>query len=145
MRKIINGRKYDTETARLVAEDEGRENHDDPSSRYRDALYQKRTGEYFLEGWGGPNTKWAQTTGTLYGRMEGQGIMPLAYEEARDWMEGHMDADEYEAEFGDPDEQEGTVVLSVRVSAAAKAALDRACARSGERKGDVVDRLLLGL
>jgi hypothetical protein len=54
-----------------------------------------------------------------------------------------MDADAYEAEFGEVSEGgEGDVVISIRVSPAAKAALDRMAAQTGRKKGDILTELL---
>lgn len=59
-----------------------------------------------------------------YGRKVGQNewtggetIMPLAYERARDWAEKHLDADDYQEEFGSVSEGEERTVLSVSIAA----------------------------
>ena len=52
MKKIINGKVYDTASAKLVGEwDNGRYGRD--FGRCAEELYQKRTGEFFLHGSGG--------------------------------------------------------------------------------------------
>jgi hypothetical protein len=57
-----------------------------------------------------------------------------------------MDADEYEAEFGVvEDDGDGDVVISIRVSPAAKAALDRMAAKTGRAKGDILTELLTSM
>lgn len=71
MKKIIHGKMYDTETARLIKAE-------DSDSMYP-SLYRKRTGEYFLGG---------------------EGIEPLTYAQAKEWAEIAMTAEEYETEFG---------------------------------------------
>ena len=62
MKKIINGKLYNTETAKKLAE----YSNDCTWSDFRcleEALYRKRTGEYFLYGSGGPLTGYAEKHG----------------------------------------------------------------------------------
>ena len=143
MKKIIGGRKYDTTTATKVGEYE-----DGLKSDYRyfsETLYRKRGGEYFLHGYGHGRSRYATQLGDGYWGT-GERIIPLSYEDARKWAEEHLDADDYESEFGAVGEDEGeSVVLSVRVSPAAKSALDRVAARTGRSKGDIVTEALLAL
>lgn len=116
MRKIINGKMYNTETAREVASCCHGEGPRD-FRYYTETLYCKRTGEYFLAGEGGPMTKYRQTVGQNSWRG-GEGIIPMTYEEAMAWAEAEMDADDYEAEFGEVSESEERVVLSISMDAA---------------------------
>lgn len=114
MKKIISGKVYDTTTAREVASCSHGEGPRD-FRYYSETLYCKRTGEYFLAGAGGPMTKYARSTGQN-SWSGGEGIFPLTYEEATDWAEHEMDADDYEAEFGKVEEDE-TVHLHISLSA----------------------------
>lgn len=47
MKKIINGKLYNTETARLIAKSETTTDHSD-FGYYCKEVYKKRTGEYFF-------------------------------------------------------------------------------------------------
>lgn len=99
MKKIINGRMYNTETAKPIkfyANDGGWRDF----RHYEETLYLKRTGEFFVAGEGGPMTKYAQPCGQS-GRSSGSDIIPLTEREAKEWAERHMDADEYEETFGE--------------------------------------------
>ena len=128
MKRIINGKLYNTDTARAVKTiDHG----DGPRDfhYYSETLYKKRTGEYFLAGEGGPLTKYRQTVGQNSWRG-GEGIIPLTYEEALAWAESEMDADEYEAEFGPVSETE-TVILSVSLPADVADRIRKAAASEG--------------
>lgn len=102
MKKVINGKLYNTETAKEI---KSVSHGDGPRDfrYYEETLYRKRTGEYFLAGEGGPMTKYRQTVGQNSWRG-GDGIIPLSYEETLAWAEQEMDVDEYEAEFGQVDE-----------------------------------------
>lgn len=137
MRKVIKGKLYDTEKATMVAEwSDGY-----PSDfRYTcETLYRKRTGEYFLHGKGGPMSPYAESCG-LNQWQGGEAIRPLSYDEAREWLEAHGTAEEYESEFGIPDE--GTEHdLHVIVSEVAWQAISRAAASEGLTVRAVIERL----
>lgn len=98
MKKIINAKRYDTDTAVEIAVWE-------PYVDYRnfnyikETLYRKKTGEYFLHGEGGPLTKYRESVEDPNTWGYGEKIIPLTLEGAREWAEEHMDADEYEEEF----------------------------------------------
>lgn len=105
MKKIINGKVYNTETARKVAEHE--HSYRTEFDWCDEALYCKRTGEYFLAGRGHAQSRYAcQVEQNCW--APGEGIIPLTYAEAKEWGEAHMDAEDYEAEFGPVSEGELT-------------------------------------
>ena len=144
MKKIIGGKLYDTETAREVGEwDNGLSGGD--FGLEVETLYRKRTGEYFLHGWGGAASRYAKQVGTsTWGA--GAEIRPLTYEQAREWAERKLDADAYQEEFGPAPEGDGEAVhLHATISEAARRALDAEAARTGETRSAIVDRLLRGL
>lgn len=137
MKKIINGKKYDTDTARMVGEWENMYDVRD-FHYFSESLYRKRTGEYFLYGEGGPMTQYAETIGQNQW-SGGEAITPLDYDRAREWAEKHLDADVYESEFGEVSEgDESTVAVTVRVDQSTKARLDQLCARTGRTRGEIV-------
>lgn len=144
MRKIINGKKYDTDTATEVGNwDNGAGLRD---FRYcEETLYRKRTGEYFIYGYGHAMSRYAERCGDMWGA--GSAIIPLTYDAARQWAEEHLDAEEYEKEFGEVSEGEsdGTVAMTFRVGEAAKVLLQRESSRTGRSQSEIVDSLLMGL
>ena len=98
MKKILNGKKYDTETATLIGSyDNGCLTND--FGYCEENLYHKRTGEYFLHGRGGANSKYRTYSG-MNSWGGGQEIRPLTQDEAKSWAEDHLNVDEYEKEFG---------------------------------------------
>lgn len=101
MKKNINGRRYDTDTAKKIGKwDNGLPGGD--LDYISETLYQKRTGEYFLHGDGGARS-WAAVPD--YDAMaSGERIRPLSEEEARDWCERRLNAEAYEAIWGEPEE-----------------------------------------
>lgn len=101
MKKIINGKLYNTETAKKLAEF----SNDCICSDFRyfeESLYRKRTGEYFLYGFGGPLTSYAKKLENGY--RSGCAIRPLTEAEACEWAEDHISADAYINIFGDIEE-----------------------------------------
>lgn len=138
MRKIINGKRYDTETAREVgAHANGMLASD--LSYVCETLYVKRNGEYFLHGEGGAMSKYAQSYGNgSWGG--GERIMPLSYEAAQEWSELNLDAVEYESEFAVV-EDEDTCQMTCYVKGTTLALIRRAAQREGATIGGVVDRL----
>lgn len=99
MKKIINGKLYDTRTAWLAG---SFHNGLRDFSWYSEDLYRKRTGEFFLHGAGGARSQYAERDGDLI--CNGERIVPLTYEEAREWAEKKLDADDYAEIFGEPSE-----------------------------------------
>lgn len=142
MKRIIDGRKYNTETATFVSSCDNGKPIDD-FEFVGHWLYRKRTGEYFLESSGGAMTRYAELDGDGWHGVSV--IEPMTYEQARAWAEEHMTADEYEAEFGEVPESDGEdVVLSVRVSPATRERLRRMAAESGRSQGAILDDLVAG-
>lgn len=100
MKKIINGRKYDTDTATLCVD---RDNDCTGFAHTYEALYLKKTGEFFLYGYSGPMGKYARAVGdnTVGG---GSAITPFTLEEAKQFVEEYGIADDYERLFGEVEE-----------------------------------------
>lgn len=98
MRKIINGKKYDTETAKEIGSRFSGESRQD-FSYVEETLYRKRTGEFFLYGSGGPASRYAVRTGQN-SWSGGSKIIPLSTQEARHWAEQYLTPDDFEAVFG---------------------------------------------
>ena len=119
MKKIIKGKVYDTEKAKYVGSAAG----GDGFHALKEDLYQKRTGEFFLYGMGGPATKYAHYVDGNNAWSGGDKIIPLPYDKAREWVEEHLTADEYEEIFGLPDEGEEVAALNIQIDAALMARL----------------------
>lgn len=103
MKRIIDGHKYDTETAREVG---SWMSGDDPRDFDWESgvLYRTKAGLYFIHGSGGAMTRYAEQR--IGGWAGGEAITPVSADEARQWAEEHLDADEYEAEFGEVDDDD---------------------------------------
>ena len=100
MKKVINGKMYNTDTAKRMAD----WYYGCPGDfeYYEEVLYKKKTGEFFLYGEGGPRSKYSDSNGSeTYGTCE---IIPYSEEQARKWVEEHCSGDTYEEIFGEVEE-----------------------------------------
>ncbi len=140
MNKVINGKRYDTYTAKDVG---SWENMYDASNCdwQRETLYLKRTGKFFLHCEGGARTPYARSYADGSAGW-GEVIRPLGYLEARKWAEERLSGDECEAVFPSIDEDAGNVPVTLSIPAAAKARLDEQAAKSGRTRSDIVAQLI---
>lgn len=88
MKRVIDGRLFNTETAEKVAHDDNGLPVNDFAS-WRETLYITKKGQYFLHGRGGALTRYREPVGTN-GWTDGQAIVPLTETEARTWCEEHQ-------------------------------------------------------
>lgn len=139
MKKIINGKRYDTDTAKEMGCDSYLGPRD--FAHWYETLYRKTTGEYFLHGEGGPASKYAETIGQNQW-CSGEKIIPLTMESAKKWAEDHLDADEYESIFGVIDETGEKRVISLSLPASAVEHIKRGAAEAGLSMSDYVASLI---
>lgn len=140
MKKIINGRKYDTETAKEMASwSDGLSFQD--FTHVEEILYQKRTGEFFLHGAGGPSTRYAVHCPSG-GWASGEQIIPLTWESAREWAEEHLDADDYEEIFGEVSEDGRRTVIALSLSVGALERAKRVAAQAGISLSGYIESLI---
>lgn len=141
MKKVINGKMYNTETARLIG---SWNNRDYGNFGYcEENLYQKKTGEFFLHGEGGARSKYARKYGSnTWGG--GEDITPQTFEQARQWAEEYLTADEYEAAFGEVAEDDSRVQVCYSISASTAELIRRRAAELGISSGEYIDKLVAG-
>lgn len=106
MKKIINGKRYDTDTATLI----GSAGYGYPGDfeYWEENLYRKKTGEFFIHGKGGAMSKYSRMTGQNEW-SGGEEIRPISFKEAQEWGEKYLDADEYEQVFGKIEEDKSQI------------------------------------
>lgn len=96
MKKIINGRIFDTEKGVPIGYSDNLGSGADSVSDFgywEAELYKTpRSGRFFLAGAGGPMTRWARPSGRT-GQTGSSGIIPLDYEEALEWASKYLDPD----------------------------------------------------
>lgn len=128
MKKIIRGRKYDTETARKVGCKTEQAQYGDVDY----ALYRKRTGEYFVH--------------AEFSYMLDDGnpdyIKPLSADEADEWAQEHLNADAYEAEFGEIVDDDETISASINLPRKTYDKLRRLAVEAGEPMSKYMTKLI---
>ena len=97
MKRIINLKRYDTDTAELVATWSNGGSRSD--FRYcSENLYRTKNGAWFLHGEGGPLSKYAETCEAGRGMRGGSQIKPFTEEDAAAWLAKH-DVEAFERHF----------------------------------------------
>ena len=101
MKKIINGKKYDTDTAEYML---GYVSDSGDLAYTKEDLYRKKNGEYFIVGEGGPKSKYriVRYEGCYY--SGGPNVIPISESQAKEFVEIHGVAEEYERIFGKVEE-----------------------------------------
>jgi len=98
MKRIINGKTYNTDTANHIANfNNGLGNRD--FRNIDEDLYVTDNGAFFLSGEGGPMTKYSVPCGNMTGG--GSDIIPLSKRDALNWMESNGSSDDIEEYFSD--------------------------------------------
>lgn len=140
MKKIINGKMYNTETAKEIGYYENNFSRRD-FNWLSETLYRKKTGEFFIHGEGGPATKYAEAVGQN-SWSGGERIIPVNFEGARRWAEEKLRADEYEEIFGAVMEDESKVLVCYNLSAAAAKKVKRLASENGISASAFIDKLI---
>lgn len=96
--KIIDGKRYNTETATLVAEWANTYDYGDFKHCEED-LYLTPKGAWFTLGSGGPLSKYARSTGQNSWSGSRDVITPMSPDEARAWLEDHGETEALEKHF----------------------------------------------
>jgi len=99
MKKVINGKRYDTETAERIGSDSYSSCGD--FSYWQEELYRTKRGNWFLAGEGGAMSRYARAIGQNE-TGGGNAVTPLTQEQALAWLETHAsDSDAVEKYFAD--------------------------------------------
>ena len=101
MKKVIEGKLYNTDTAKLV-ESYGYGNPGD-LEWMEEGLYLSKKGQLFVAGEGGPKSKYSKAIGQN-NWSGGEGLELLSKELALEWMEANGTVAEIEEHFEDIEE-----------------------------------------
>lgn len=137
MKRIINGKRYDTDTAQFIKTYSSGLSISD-FRYYDESLYLKKTGEFFLYATGNGASEYAGKYGDLRG--PGEKIVPLTLDEARAWVEKIEDPDLYEELFDV--EEESNIAFSLLLPENLYKMLDDKSVEDGITKKDVVVKAL---
>ena len=98
MMRIIEGKRYNTETATRVANLGSTLSRSD-FNWHDTSLYVTKSGQWFLAGEGGPASMWRHRAGNMWGY--GEGIRPISKAEALEELEAVNDIDSINEYFAD--------------------------------------------
>ncbi len=122
MKRVIKGKRYDTDKATLIGEhvsaDPGQE------GCTRETLYKKRGGEYFVR---------------VQGPYTLDALIPLSVKEAASWVMDNKGRAAYMEEF----ESQGFTTISVTLTLDCKRKLDRIANDNHVPRYTVIDNLIL--
>lgn len=140
MKKIINGKRYNTESAELCGSREY--GYPGDLNYVSEELYQKRTGEFFLHGEGGANSKYREEI-SMNSWSGGEKIIPLTDEEAREWAEEYLNSEDYEKLFTVTEEEDaGKKIQSFSLSGDVSAKLTRLSRAHGMSRSRIIEELV---
>lgn len=140
MKKIINGAKYDTSTAKKLGEWSNNLGNRD-FNNCTERLYRTKSGKYFIYGYGGAMTKYAESCGNN-SWTGGSNIEPVSRQAAMEWAEENLDGDEYEEIFGIIPESDEVGSLNLLIPANLKNKLILKSETSGESITKIVEKIL---
>lgn len=137
MKKVINGKMFNTESAKML----GRWENDFPTNDFsycKEELYLTKSGNYFLYGTGGPLSIYGKRIGS---NIHGDSVINAFTEsEAKEWAEEHLSGDEYENAFELEEDDKGYISAYINQSDIDK--INRIKEETGETTADVISRLL---
>ena len=140
MKKVINGKRYNTESAQYCGSREY--GYQGDLDYVYEALYQKRTGEFFLYGEGGARSKYAEET-SINSWSGGESIIPLSDDEAKEWAEKYLDGDDYEKIFTiEEPEENGKKIQSFSLSGDVIAKLTRLSREHKTPRSQIIEELV---
>ncbi len=137
MKKVIQGARYDTSTAREIG---SWSNGYYPGDLYHctETLYQTKSGKYFLHGSGGPASKYSRQTGSN-SWSGGEEIVPMSPAAAAKWAEEYLPSEIYEKEFGEvPEASDDKVAVMLSLPVDVKARLERLRSETGKSISQLV-------
>ena len=141
MIRVINGAKYNTDTAKpLGVWNNGLSS--DNLNYCAEALYRTKAGRYFIHGVGGPNTRYNKIIGDS-SWAGGEDIQPLSIGAAKAWAEDHLGGAAYIYIFGEPEDPE-KIAKHIYLSPAANRRLEELQTETGRSQGAIIEGLLLG-
>ena len=141
MKKIIKNKVYDTDTAQLIGGVVTDQYSSQDPEYYYETLYVKKTGEFFIHGVGGAKSRYAVRRDGSW--VEGEALVPLSFDSARDFVEEHLDRDTFDKFFGTSDiSNTNTVSFKTTLSSEAKNLLERERAKSGTPISTLLDEII---
>lgn len=126
-KKVIDGRRYDTDTAREV----GKSTYIDEAHRWIETLYRKNTGEYFLHRWIGNGEKVFE-----------EWLIPVTIGAAQDWAKDNLTAEEYKQLFESSEDSQTKRIVTFSLTEATIEKISQTAVRNGCSKSEVIERVM---
>lgn len=135
MQTRIGTEQFNTETAQKI----GNYEYGAGENAYKEVLYHKKTGGYFLHCTGGPESRYGEWVAGSQSRerQAGERIDPLSNSEADAWAKAHLDEHTYAKTFARPS-GEKLISRTFQVPESLDAALDQYCKKNRYKKSAVV-------
>lgn len=137
MKKVIKGRLCNTETAKLVGEYEYGQCGD--LDWWCEQLFRTKSGVYFIAGEGGARSAYGKQT-SYNSWSSGEDIVIVSEQEAREWAENYLTADEYIAEFELQPEDKTAITVYLETSVIAE--LDRIKSETGKSRTVIIGEFI---
>lgn len=99
MKRIIDRKTYDTETAELLAESENQSAYPGGFEYWEEGLYRTAEGAFFIAGSGGAMTHYSKSAGDN-SYTGSSNLRVVGKDEAIDWLEANGHTDALEKHFG---------------------------------------------
>ena len=147
MLKHIGGRKFDTESATLLATWLTTEDKKD-INYFKVELYQTRIGHFFLYEERNPKSNISRVVANRASQYndwnaDGQLIEPISYKEAKRWVKDKADQEVYDAIFKVDKEQQGTKIVTVRIPLSVLVSLRAKSADRNQNLSELVSDVLV--
>lgn len=132
MKKIINGRVYNTDTAGLVGM-WNNESAKDNAKIIRESLYKKHNHEFFIH----------KVVIVHDDKTNAEYLFPITYDEAKSFAKAKLKAEEYAAVFEVPEtgDTNETITIKVTLTRTAKRLIDSEARRTNGTIGGIISRL----
>lgn len=139
MQKYIEGRKFNTATARKIGVKTNGFNSN-ALNYTEEALYLKKSGVYFLYKKSGPLGKYGIKKGN---ENKGQELIePISFSKAKIWTKNNLTYDIYSRYFERPTKDEKKVVRTYSFTKEADAILHRANQKTGKDQSQILEDLI---
>ena len=139
MKEIVNGRMFNTVNAIFVGSDGYSCSSD--FQYWREELYQKRNGEFFLYGEGGPGSKYREPVDVNCWRGSSD-IIPLTFQSAREWAEEHLGPNTYQDIFGPIEEDDSKIMVNFYIESSTWEMAKQAAHSKGLSITDYMDAII---
>lgn len=140
MKKIINNKVFDTDTAKLIKQAD-HDNIKSSEGSCKQSLYRKRTGDYFLCVSGARTDTFHNLHLDAQTHDRERHIYCLTYEQARAWCEAEMTAEEWLENF-EPAEDDSLCPLNLTLSASAVSKFRLSAQQQQISQRELMERLI---